>query len=68
MFGNASAQSTTATFSAGGTYVLTLSANDGELSGADTVTVQVTAGLVNLPPTAERRTRSDHHVPGGRRR
>jgi hypothetical protein len=40
-FGNASAVDTTATFSAPGSYVLRLTANDGGLSANDDVTVQV---------------------------
>jgi hypothetical protein len=43
-FGNASAQDTTATFGAPGTYVLRLTATDGVLSGSDTLTVTVTGG------------------------
>src|SRR5262249_16010548 len=42
-FGNASAVSTTATFSATGQYVLQLSASDSQLSGSDTVTIVVVA-------------------------
>jgi hypothetical protein len=42
-FGNASAANTTASFSAPGTYVLRLTANDGVLSAFDDVTVQVAA-------------------------
>ncbi len=48
-FGNAAALSTTAGFSAAGTYVLTLTANDGLLSGSDTITI-TTSGVVNLAP------------------
>ncbi|MGV3519773.1 PKD domain-containing protein, partial [Luteitalea sp.] len=45
--------STSATFSAAGTYVLRLTASDGALSGSDTVTVTVTdAPQTNLAPTA----------------
>jgi PKD repeat protein len=40
-FGNAAAIDTTATFSAAGTYVLQLTANDGQLSASDTMTVVV---------------------------
>jgi hypothetical protein len=40
-FGNASTVDTTATFTAEGTYVLRLSADDGELSSNDEVTVTV---------------------------
>src|SRR5207237_4005123 len=48
-FGNAAALSTTASFSATGTYVLTLTANDGLLSGSDDITVTAT-GITNLAP------------------
>jgi hypothetical protein len=44
-FGSASAQATTATFSAQGVYVLRLTANDGALSASDEVTLDV-----NIPP------------------
>jgi RHS repeat-associated protein len=44
-FANSSLAATTATFSASGTYLLRLSANDGELSASDEVTV-----TVNTPP------------------
>jgi YVTN family beta-propeller protein len=40
-FGNVAATNTTARFSTNGTYVLQLSANDGEVSGSDTVTITV---------------------------
>ena len=50
-FGNALALTSTAAFSVAGTYVLTLSANDGELTGTDTLTIQVNpAPIVNLAP------------------
>lgn len=42
-FGNPSAVSTTASFSAAGTYVLRLSASDGALSSTDDVTITVNA-------------------------
>lgn len=48
-FANAHAASTTASFSAPGTYVLKLSASDTELTGEDELTVSVVG--VNLPPT-----------------
>ena len=48
-FGNAAALNTTASFSAAGTYVLTLTANDGLLSGSDDITI-TTSGVVNLAP------------------
>ena len=52
-FFNANAANTTATFSAAGTYVLTLTGNDGELSGTDQVSVQVNGAVgVNQAPTA----------------
>jgi hypothetical protein len=49
-FGNASAVSTTATFSTAGTYVLRLTANDGALATTDSV--QITVLPQNFPPTA----------------
>jgi hypothetical protein len=51
-FGNASAANTTAQFSAAGTYVLRLTANDGSLQTSDDVTVIVQpAAAVNQPPS-----------------
>src|SRR5207245_5921227 len=41
-FGNANAASTTATFSAAGTYVLVLTANDGQFTISDTASIAVT--------------------------
>src|SRR4051812_44373439 len=55
-FGNASLLSTTASFSAAGTYVLRLTGNDGELVSSDDVTVIVNpAGAITttLNPTAD---------------
>lgn len=49
-FASATSASTTATFSAAGTYALTLTANDGTLSGTDTLTVTVQAAA-NTAPT-----------------
>jgi hypothetical protein len=52
-FANASAPSTTATFSAAGTYVLRLTGSDGALTSSDDVTVTVTtnaAPSVNAGP------------------
>ena len=52
-FGTASAAQTTATFSAAGTYVLRLEANDGSLTASDDVTITVTAaspGPANKAP------------------
>ncbi len=53
-FANSSAPATTATFSAAGTYVLQLSASDGQLTSAATVTVTVTVPVisVSIAPTA----------------
>src|SRR5439155_20671848 len=51
-FGNAAAGSTSVDFSATGTYVLTLTASDGELSASDDVTVTV-GGVANAPPTVD---------------
>ena len=57
-FANAAATNTTATFSAAGTYVLRLTANDGALSASDDVTVTVhntnnisLASVTNRPPS-----------------
>lgn len=44
-FGNENAVDTTATFSQIGTYVLRLTANDGELTSSDDVTIQVVSSL-----------------------
>ena len=49
-FGNASVVDTSATFSAIGTYVLRLTANDGELSAYDEVTVTYQDATQNNPP------------------
>ena len=43
-FGNINARSTTATFSTSGTYVLRLTASDGELAASDDVTIVATSG------------------------
>lgn len=43
-FGNANAVDTSASFSSAGTYVLRLTANDGQLSSSDTVTIVVNQG------------------------
>ena len=48
-FGDASAAQTTASFSAAGTYVLRLTADDGELSASATVTITVLAALPGIP-------------------
>jgi hypothetical protein len=55
-FSSADSVDTTATFSQEGTFVLRLTAHDGELSGADEVTVVVNqggAGSANTAPTVE---------------
>jgi hypothetical protein len=49
-FGNASALATTASFSAAGSYVLRLTANDGALSTSDDIAITVNAAAVNKPP------------------
>ena len=51
-FVNATAQNTSATFSLGGTYVLTLTASDGELSASDDVSIVVTAPVNQAPTVA----------------
>ena len=53
-FGDDSSVDTTASFSSAGSYVLSLSANDGELEGFDTVTIEVTGGptVVDIPVVA----------------
>src|SRR5439155_17374146 len=53
VFFNASVPTTTVTFSAAGTYVLTLTANDGDQVVAKNVTIQVNAAAgTNVAPTA----------------
>jgi hypothetical protein len=49
-FANASSAATTATFSATGTYVLRLTANDGSLSGTDDVSVTVNSASPGTIP------------------
>ncbi|HEX7152041.1 MAG TPA: PKD domain-containing protein [Thermoanaerobaculia bacterium] len=49
-FANANSAATTATFAADGTYVLRLTANDGELSASDDVTIVVSPEPVNQQP------------------
>ena len=61
-FGTPNAASTTASFSLAGTYVLTLTANDGELTGSDTITVTVTSPG-NLAPVVNAGRRSNPHAP-----
>ncbi len=50
-FGNNALASTTAAFSAAGTYVLQLAANDGQLSGSDQVSIVVSPAISNTAPT-----------------
>ncbi|NUQ83065.1 MAG: hypothetical protein HUU10_15800 [Bacteroidetes bacterium] len=50
-FGDANAVDTTASFSEAGTYVLSLTADDGELSPSDEITIVVSNPIVNQPPT-----------------
>ncbi len=53
-FGDNASPSTTARFSAAGSYVLQMSASDGELSTSDTVTVTVNpSGAVNQAPVVD---------------
>ena len=54
-FGNSTAIDTTASFGAAGTYVLRLTANDGQLSTTDTVQVTVQAAPPAAATTFERR-------------
>ena len=50
-FGNSTAPSTTAEFSEAGTYVLRLTADDGQLTSFDELTVTVEAAPVSNPPS-----------------
>ncbi|HEX2424241.1 MAG TPA: hypothetical protein VHN56_13970, partial [Actinomycetota bacterium] len=50
-FGDASSVDTTASFSAGGSYVLKLQTSDSVLSSSDTATVTVNPASQNQPPT-----------------
>ena len=52
-FGDASLVDTTASFTVTGTYVLRLTADDGELTASDTVTITVTATPANTPPSVD---------------
>jgi hypothetical protein len=52
-FGNANAVDTTATFSAAGTYVLRLTANDGQYTTFDEITVSVGAASQAPPPPTQ---------------
>jgi hypothetical protein len=50
-FGNSAAVDTTASFTAAGSYVLRLTANDGELTNYDQVTITVNSQPANQAPT-----------------
>ncbi|MBI3466303.1 MAG: hypothetical protein HY000_25095, partial [Planctomycetes bacterium] len=66
-FVKASAAQTDATFSAAGTYVLRLKANDGSLTGSDDLTITVTAGSpgpTNHAPLVN--AGADQTVPAGK--
>ncbi|GAB62920.1 hypothetical protein KSU1_C1324 [Candidatus Jettenia caeni] len=52
-FGDVNAVDTTASFSEAGTYVLSLTADDGELNTSDKVTIEVIQSIVNQPPTVD---------------
>ncbi|HYO76574.1 MAG TPA: PKD domain-containing protein, partial [Thermoanaerobaculia bacterium] len=52
-FANAASATTTATFAAAGTYVLRLTANDGELSTSDDVTITVRPEPINQAPVVD---------------
>ena len=52
-FGNASALSTTATFSVAGVYELRLTADDGALTASDSLVVTVDPAPPNQPPTVD---------------
>jgi hypothetical protein len=62
-FGNAAARSTTAAFSAAGTYVLRLTASDGSLSASDDITIVVNAAAVT--PTTYNPTADTYAQDGG---
>ena len=62
-FANAAAVDTTATFSAPGTHVLRLTANDGVLSGSDDVTISV--GRDNQAPSANAGPDQNITLPAG---
>ena len=58
-FANASAVDTTASFSQTGTYVLRLTANDGELQSSDDVIITVSSGA---PVTVDFRPEADTYI------
>ena len=62
-FADPGAAATTAAFSQAGSYVLQLTANDGALSGSDTVTVTV-ADVPNAPPTVNAGPNASVTMPG----
>ncbi len=61
-FGNANEVDTTATFSTDGEYVLRLTADDGELTFFDEVTITVNAAPPVNQAYGQRRARPDHHA------
>ena len=61
-FADPTAASTTADFSAGGTYELTLSADDGELSASDTLSVTV-SGVNGAPVGVDDAATTDEDTP-----
>jgi uncharacterized protein YjiK len=63
-FGDASTVDTTAAFSAPGTYVLRLTASDGDLSAADELTVTVSSGS-NTAPTVSAGSDQTVTLPSG---
>ena len=64
-FANSAAVDTTASFTQAGTYVLRLSADDGDLQSSDTVTITVQAPApVNVAPTVDAGTNQNVQLPG----
>ncbi|HEX7155000.1 MAG TPA: PKD domain-containing protein [Thermoanaerobaculia bacterium] len=61
VFGNAAATTTSAAFTAVGTYTLRLTANDGEFSAHDEV--DVTVGRANAPPVVEAGAKQELRLP-----
>src|SRR5439155_12887299 len=62
-FANASALTTTATFSTSGTYVLRLTANDGALSSTSDVTITVNPAATNTAPVVNAGTNQTITLP-----
>lgn len=63
-FADASNPTTAVTFGSFGTYTLTLSANDGQLSASDTVVIRVDTQPNNPPTVAPTASPSIHTLPG----